>query len=75
MPGVLQHNSKVAEFLISAFQQIFDLGALEIAQRFADELFDGMGGGMRIAMCTAQWLGDDGVDHAKLFQILAGELQ
>ena len=65
----------VAEFFVAAFEEVVDLGALQVAQGLGDKLREAMGGGVRIAMGAAERLGDDRIDHAQLAKMLAGELE
>src|SRR5581483_5386897 len=72
---LLDHHAHVTELGVAAFEKVVDLAAIEAGQSLGDELLQIMSSCVRIAMGAAERFGDDGVDHAELDQIAAGELE
>src|SRR4051812_7359544 len=71
----LRELAEVAELLVAPFEQVLYLEALKVAKGLGDELLKAVGGRVRIAMCAAQRLAHDRVDHPILLEVLAGELE
>src|SRR5438094_10359934 len=73
--GCFQHLSHLTELVVAPLEQGVELHSLEFAQGLGEELFQTVGGGVGVAVGAAQWFGNDRVDHAKLLEVLAGELE
>src|ERR1700722_14031164 len=73
--GLFQNDPIVAEHFVSFLQQRFDFVLLEAAERLGDIPLYAGGSRARIAVGGAGRLRDDRVDHAKLLDLTAGQMQ